>query len=278
MNKQSIILYIRMQGGTEIPALQQQFGLSYRVAKDLVDELVKEDKLSFQHGVHYVYNEKSPDDCEDNGMQNTVIPDEKAEDYFEKRRTELIRRLREEYDNFYDDSDDEYEDDYDDGDETIDGGADDDEDVDPSVINQAMLANIRESTARRLPLNKKLQQTVMDEKVRISKATEQTLHNVSITLHDFNRKLERFSLPQRRLWQSLDDLEMCAMDRLAYIVENDENITLSLARGEAIKMRVSLEGKQSKALEACRLLEYYLNQCSDQGFAVVVRQIIKQSK
>ncbi|MDE7395950.1 MAG: hypothetical protein K2M95_07520 [Clostridiales bacterium] len=58
MDKEIVINYIRQKRGAEIATLQREYGITYREAKSIVDELVHKGCLAYEAGIHYVWVDK----------------------------------------------------------------------------------------------------------------------------------------------------------------------------------------------------------------------------
>lgn len=85
MDKTQITDYISKNNGVEIPSLQMEFGLSYREAKSVVDEMLNKGLLSYDGGVRYKYEGKT-------ASSDSSSKDD--EDEFFRRRAERIAFMR----------------------------------------------------------------------------------------------------------------------------------------------------------------------------------------
>ncbi|MDE7452875.1 MAG: hypothetical protein K2N22_00520 [Clostridia bacterium] len=79
MNKTEIINFIKRSGYAEAAELQQRFGISYKEAREIIDQLAGDGTLVYESGVKYVCDKKLPSPL----------------DGFEERRRELERRRAE---------------------------------------------------------------------------------------------------------------------------------------------------------------------------------------
>ncbi|MDE6060860.1 MAG: hypothetical protein K2G31_05260, partial [Clostridia bacterium] len=93
MDKTQIVSYISKSDSVEIPALQMEFGLSYKEAKSVVDELIQKGVLLYDGGVRYKQAQKTTD--ADSGNE-----DKEGNDLFIRARREerltLLRKMQEE--------------------------------------------------------------------------------------------------------------------------------------------------------------------------------------
>lgn len=102
MSNQAIIDFIKQQQGTDIPSLQQKFGLTYKQARDIIRKLVSERCLAFTNGVRYVCVGKfveKPAPLRVEPTTSSSSPPENRDEAMsqflhtlEARRTERIRR------------------------------------------------------------------------------------------------------------------------------------------------------------------------------------------
>lgn len=53
MDKQVIYDYIEQNGGTAVPSLQRQFNLTYRQARDIIEELTRSNFLKYADGIWF---------------------------------------------------------------------------------------------------------------------------------------------------------------------------------------------------------------------------------
>lgn len=90
MNK-DILAYIQQNNGAELAVMQQKFGIPYKEAKAIVNELVSDGTLAYESGLRYSYIKK----------QDT-LDERRAE--LERRRAEAIRKVHE---NLSEDDDEE---------------------------------------------------------------------------------------------------------------------------------------------------------------------------
>lgn len=99
--KEEILNYIEHNKYIEVPILQDKFNLSYKEARNIIDELIANNTLAFDSGVKYSYVGKSTsssDNIENRvEIQNTDSEEERLairRKYLEERRQELLKRLQ----------------------------------------------------------------------------------------------------------------------------------------------------------------------------------------
>lgn len=100
MDKQVIFDFIKQNGGAEVPALQLQFNLSYKQARDIVSELVSSKRLEYYKGVTYVcvgkFAENAPTACADSQQTSRIKSREELDESMQEflRKAEERRRKR----------------------------------------------------------------------------------------------------------------------------------------------------------------------------------------
>ncbi len=100
MNKEEIIDYIKQNNGVEIPTLQKKFGITYKEARSVVDELLEKGELVYVEGVRYEYAERKPglepdDEDEDDKEEDFEELMAKRRADLEARKQELIKKMQE---------------------------------------------------------------------------------------------------------------------------------------------------------------------------------------
>lgn len=105
MIKTEIINFIRENEGTAVAELQKEFGIKYKEAKGVIDELIKSNELVYTEGVWYGYIEKAESEiaprratfkrrqAEEDEDANASLPSS-LRSYFEARERELEQRLK----------------------------------------------------------------------------------------------------------------------------------------------------------------------------------------
>ena len=103
MEKQieEILEYLEGKSEITVPMLQKDMHMSYDEARKMMSELENEDFVAFKGGIVYTVLPRNTANAQDDD-------DDEMESYIERRRAELLERLKQlELDNFNDENDDE---------------------------------------------------------------------------------------------------------------------------------------------------------------------------
>lgn len=243
MDRQEIIDDIKRNGGAEIASLQYKFGLTYRQAKALVDELLAENTLEFASGLRYNYIKDDSEErlrrYRENAIRDIRRSDDgddgigksyqERRDYLEARRMEILKRMKavedeEDEDGEEDDDEDDDENEKDDEDNDLFGdlGIDDDDDDDDD-FDEKMEEEKYESIIERIFGPDK------DEYSPEERAQREKVY--VCLLRVLNKIIERKSapvpadvMPEHPSWTNRFDFERCVLERMERIIRSDKRM------------------------------------------------------
>lgn len=251
MDKDNILNSIKNNGGAEIPALQEQFSLSYREAKKIIDELIADKRLSFESGLKYVYVKDAD--------KNISAREEEKRDYYktaEERRIEILKRLSR-FNEYHNNEEDDDDNDSDDDDEEDDDDDSDDDDDDYGLISSYYdkinsekqqvdlhddIKKAKVNLGNLYTVNVDFKDSADNKNILISDLKPQTEEEKSKIpiLQKANIKTRKYAIaiPSHSLWCDENKFYLYVSERIERIVKSDKSMTLS---GALKKAEISYE-------------------------------------
>lgn len=232
MDRQEIIDDIKRNGGTEIASLQYKFGLSYRQAKALIDELLAENTLEFASGLRYNYIKDDSEErlrrYRENAIRDIRRSDDgddgigksyqERRDYLEARRMEILKRMKAVEDEEDDEDDEEEEND----DNDLFGDLDDDDDDD---FDEKMEEEKYESIIERIfGPDKDEDEYSPEERAQREKVYVCLLRVLNKIIERKSAPVPADVMPEHPSWTNRFDFERCVLERMERIIRSDKRM------------------------------------------------------
>lgn len=234
MDRQEIIDDIKRNGGAEIASLQYKFGLTYRQAKALVDELLAENTLEFASGLRYNYIKDDGAEERLRRYREDAIRDIRRSDgdddgigksyqerraYLEARRMEILKRMKA----VEDDDENEEEEEEEDDDNDLFGDLDDDDDE--SDFDEKMEEEKYESIIERIfGPDKDEDEYSPEERAQREKVYVCLLRVLNKIIERKSAPVPADVMPEHPSWTNRFDFERCVLERMERIIRSDKRM------------------------------------------------------